>query len=61
MESSASPYRYFTNEEFKTKLISQICFCGYVLKKKQKHIQRGGKKKNSVRSSQAKIWHRRPC
>lgn len=46
MESSASPYRYFTNEEFKTKLISQICFCGYVLKKqnkKKKHIQRGGK------------------
>lgn len=36
MESSASPYRYFTNEEFKTKLISQICFCGYVLKKQNK-------------------------
>lgn len=44
MESSASPYRYFTNEEFKTKLISQICFCGYVLKKKQNTSNVGGKK-----------------
>lgn len=49
MESSASPYRYFTNEEFKTKLISQICFCGYVLKKKKtkkKPTSNMGEKKN---------------
>lgn len=47
MESSASPYRYFTNEEFKTKLISQICFCGYVLKKKKKKpTSNVGEKKN---------------
>lgn len=46
MESSASPYRYFTNEEFKTKLISQICFCGYVLKKNKKNTSNVGGEKN---------------